>query len=95
MRIVLSALLLAFAMDAAGLAQAQRSPLAPFIKVDAPLVVLEHVRVIDGTGAAPQENMRVTLSGGKITAVGRPRARRCEAAGPHRQDRHPRPRGHA
>jgi imidazolonepropionase-like amidohydrolase len=69
MRIVLSALLLAFAMDAAGLAQAQRSPLAPFIKVDAPLVVLEHVRVIDGTGAAPQENMRVTLSGGKITAV--------------------------
>ena len=41
----------------------------PFVKVDAPLVALTHVRVIDGTGAAPHENQTVVLSNGKIASV--------------------------
>ena len=46
-----------------------KSPLAAYIKEDAPVLVLDHVRVIDGTGAAPQEDMRVVIAGGKITAL--------------------------
>ena len=40
-----------------------------FVKVDSPVVVLEHVRVIDGTGAAARENQTVLLSKGKIQSV--------------------------
>ena len=40
-----------------------------YVRVSAPRVVLEHVRVIDGTGQAPMENQNVVIEGGKITAV--------------------------
>ncbi len=50
-------------------AQQKPSPLSPYVKEDAAVLVLEHVRVIDGTGAAPQEDMRIDIAGGKITAV--------------------------
>jgi hypothetical protein len=50
-------------------AQQKPSPLSPYVKEDAPVLVLEHVRVIDGTGSAPRENMRIDIAGGKITAV--------------------------
>jgi imidazolonepropionase-like amidohydrolase len=56
-------------MGASAGAQQRSAPLAPYIKVDAPVVVLEHVRVIDGTGAAPMDDMRVVIAGGKIAAV--------------------------
>lgn len=36
----------------------------------APVIVLNHVRVIDGTGAAAKENQTVVISDGKIQAVG-------------------------
>jgi imidazolonepropionase-like amidohydrolase len=42
----------------------------PFIKVDAPVVALTHVRVIDGTGAAAREDQTVIFSKGKIESVG-------------------------
>jgi imidazolonepropionase-like amidohydrolase len=42
----------------------------PFIKVDAPVVALTHVRVIDGTGATAREDQTVILSKGKIESVG-------------------------
>jgi imidazolonepropionase-like amidohydrolase len=41
-----------------------------FVRVEAPVVVLSNVRVIDGTGAAPREDQSVVISGGKIQAVG-------------------------
>ena len=41
-----------------------------FVRVDAPVVVLEHVRVIDGTGAAPVEDQAIVITGGKISQVG-------------------------
>ena len=44
--------------------------LQPFVKVDAPIVVLENVRVIDGTGAPAQENQMIVLEHGKITSMG-------------------------
>ncbi|HEX8853433.1 MAG TPA: amidohydrolase family protein, partial [Pyrinomonadaceae bacterium] len=41
-----------------------------FVRVEAPTVALTHVRVIDGTGAAPREDQTVVISGGKIQSVG-------------------------
>src|SRR4029079_3096775 len=41
-----------------------------FIRVDAPQILLQHVRVIDGTGAAPIEDQSILISGGKISIVG-------------------------
>jgi imidazolonepropionase-like amidohydrolase len=41
-----------------------------FVKVDAPVVVLTHVRVIDGTGAAAREDQTIILRKGKIESVG-------------------------
>ena len=41
-----------------------------FIRVEAPMVVLAHVRVIDGTGAAPLEDQTIVISGGKIQLIG-------------------------
>ncbi len=46
------------------------SPLVKsFIKVDAPVVALTHVRVIDGTGAAAREDQTLILKKGKIESV--------------------------
>jgi imidazolonepropionase-like amidohydrolase len=51
-----------------------RPPFSPgvrdFIKIDSASVALTHVRVIDGTGAAPREDQTVVFTDGKITAVG-------------------------
>src|SRR6201984_1687274 len=43
-----------------------------FVKVDAPVVALTHVRVIDGTGAAAREDQTVVLNKGKIESVSNP-----------------------
>ncbi len=44
-------------------------PLAQFLKEMAPVLVLEHARLIDGTGAAARDDMRIDIASGKITAV--------------------------
>ena len=44
----------------------------PYVKVDAPTVVLRHVRVIDGTGAPAQADRTVILQGARIASVGGP-----------------------
>jgi imidazolonepropionase-like amidohydrolase len=52
----------------------QTSKLSPtvreFISVDAPVVALAHVRVIDGTGGAPLEDQVVIVADGKIRSLG-------------------------
>ena len=56
-----------------GVAAAQSAPskdVAPFISVRGSSIVLNHVRVIDGTGAAPKENQTIFINQGKIAAVG-------------------------
>ncbi len=40
-----------------------------FVKINAPVVALTHVRVIDGTGAAAREDQTVVISKGKIESV--------------------------
>jgi imidazolonepropionase-like amidohydrolase len=63
--------LLACVLVAIGVAASQTlSPqVRGFVKVDAPVVALTHVRVIDGTGAAAREDHTVVLSHGKIESV--------------------------
>src|SRR5882672_5459399 len=39
-----------------------------YVRVQSPRVVLTHVRVIDGTGAAAAEDQNVVIEAGKITA---------------------------
>lgn len=41
-----------------------------YVKVNAPVVALEHVRVIDGTGASPADDQTIILEGGRIRALG-------------------------
>jgi len=55
-----------------GLARAQAlspNPLKPFIAEDAPILVLNNVRLIDGTGAPSREMMRIDIDHGKIVNV--------------------------
>jgi imidazolonepropionase-like amidohydrolase len=42
----------------------------PFVREDAPTIVLAHVRVIDGTGAAAKADQSVAIRDGKIIALG-------------------------
>jgi hypothetical protein len=52
-------------------AQAQKAPdMADVITVDAPVFVLNHVRVVDGTGAAAKDEQSVVVANGKIRAIG-------------------------
>ena len=41
-----------------------------FIRVEAPVIALAHVRVIDGTGSAPRNDQTIVISSGKIQSVG-------------------------
>src|SRR5262249_17948818 len=50
--------------------QVQLSPaVRNYVKIEAPLIALTHVRVIDGTGAAPREDQTIVISGGKIQSI--------------------------
>jgi imidazolonepropionase-like amidohydrolase len=44
-------------------------PVQKYVRVNASKVVLEHVRVIDGTGRPPVEDQNVVIEQGKITAL--------------------------
>jgi imidazolonepropionase-like amidohydrolase len=41
-----------------------------FIKAEAPVIALTHVRVIDGTGAAPVEGQTIIIANGLIQSIG-------------------------
>jgi len=71
MRIVRFLILSAFlALPSWANAQASLSPpVLKYVRVNSPRVVLQHVRVIDGTGRPPVEDQNVVLESGKITAV--------------------------
>lgn len=62
------------ALSHSELAYAQRvDALGPearkYVRVGTPKVILEHVGIIDGTGAAPSPDRNITIEGGKITAI--------------------------
>lgn len=50
--------------------QTPSAKVQPFVKVNAPVVALTHVRVIDGTGAAARNDQTIILRHGKIESVG-------------------------
>ncbi len=41
-----------------------------YVSIDTAILALTHVRVIDGTGAAPRENQTLIMANGAITALG-------------------------
>jgi imidazolonepropionase-like amidohydrolase len=52
-------------------AQIQKtSGVADFISVDTPVFVLDHVRVIDGTGTPAKEDQAIVIANGKIQSIG-------------------------
>ncbi len=69
MRKVLTATLL-LSVSSVVMAQTLSPQVRDFVKVDAPVVALTHVRVIDGTGAGAPEDQTVMIFKGKISAVG-------------------------
>ena len=40
-----------------------------YLRVSTPKVILEHVQIIDGTGAPPTPDRNIYIEGGKITAI--------------------------
>jgi imidazolonepropionase-like amidohydrolase len=75
MRRTLSATVLLFAALPLAAQQQQSRPTLSqntrrFVSVDAPVVALTNVRVVDGTGAPPREGQTIVIQDGKITAVG-------------------------
>jgi imidazolonepropionase-like amidohydrolase len=67
-----------------GPAQAQRlealgQEVRKFLRVSTPKVVLEHVEVIDGTGASPRSDQNIVIENGRIAEIG-PRARLAQSA---------------
>jgi imidazolonepropionase-like amidohydrolase len=49
---------------------AQTPDRQPFIRTEAPVIALTHVRVIDGTGAPASEDQTIVISSGKIQSLG-------------------------
>ena len=56
------------------LAAAQRPAVTagqrPYVSVDAPVVALTHVRLLDGTGGPPRDDQAIVLRDGRIASVG-------------------------
>src|ERR1700689_5069571 len=63
-------IVIAGGLSVASAAAQQPVRAANFIRENAPIIVLTHVELIDGTGAAPQSDQAVVIDHGKITAVG-------------------------
>ncbi len=68
MKFKLPVLLLNFCFVITSFAQAPDRQ--QFVRVEAPTVVLTHVRVIDGTGTAPREDQTIVINGGKLQSIG-------------------------
>jgi imidazolonepropionase-like amidohydrolase len=71
---IIHAAALVFVLSLASLhGQPPTSPLASavakYVKIDAPQILLTHVRIIDGTGAAPLEDQTLLIENGKITSI--------------------------
>src|SRR6267154_1504871 len=50
-------------------AQTPQTDRQQFIRAEAPLIALAHVRVIDGTGAAPLDDQTIVIADGKIQSI--------------------------
>ena len=52
------------------IAQGPTAERQQFIRVEAPVVVLTHVRIIDGTGAEARDDQTIVIADGKIQSIG-------------------------
>ncbi len=68
--VVIAGLVVAPAPLVAQAASSLSAATKAFVAVDAPVVALTHVKVIDGTGAAPTIDQTVVIENGRISAVG-------------------------
>jgi imidazolonepropionase-like amidohydrolase len=59
-----------WAFGGTALAQTPGPEVTPFVAINQPVVVLRHVRVIDGTGSAARDDQSIVIANGRITAVG-------------------------
>jgi len=66
---ITTAFLLLIALSAATFAQGPQTDRQQFIRAEAPVVILRHVRVIDGTGAAAREDQTIIIAEGKIKSI--------------------------
>src|SRR4029077_14698349 len=66
---ITTALFLLLIISIVGLAQGPNADRQQFIRAEAPVVALTHVRVIDGTGAAPLEDQTIVIRDGKIQSI--------------------------
>src|SRR5437870_5983603 len=64
-----TALLLLVSVCISALAQGPAADRQQFIRVEAAVIALTHVRVIDGTGAAPLEDQTIVIADGKIQSI--------------------------
>src|SRR5690349_23780842 len=55
--------------------------LKQYVSEDSPVLVLDHARVIDGTGSPPAEDQRIDIEGGKIVRVQSAKLRNAIPAG--------------
>ena len=62
------AILLIFSLAVTAFAQAPERQ--QFIRTEAPVIALTHLRLIDGTGAPAVEDVTIVINGGKIESVG-------------------------
>jgi imidazolonepropionase-like amidohydrolase len=69
LRILPRFVVLLFAVSVAAQNPELSKTVQEFVRVRAPKVILTHVRIIDGTGAAPVEDQNLTIEGGKIAAI--------------------------
>ncbi len=65
----ITALVLLFTLSIACLAQGPPADRQQFIRTEAPVIALTHVRVIDGTSTTPLEDQTIVISNGKIQAI--------------------------
>jgi imidazolonepropionase-like amidohydrolase len=65
----ITALFLLFTISIVCLAQGPSAERQQFIRTEAPVIALAHVRVIDGTGAAPLEDQTIVISEGKVQSI--------------------------
>jgi imidazolonepropionase-like amidohydrolase len=56
--------------SAESIVQGQTAERQQFIRVEAPVVILTHVRLIDGTGAEAREDQTIVIADGKIQSIG-------------------------
>src|SRR5437763_15862478 len=66
---IANAFFLLFALCISFLAQGPASDRQQFVRVEAAVIALTHVRVIDGTGAAPLEDQTILIADGKIQSI--------------------------